>query len=83
MDRKMIVIDCDPGTDDTMAIFMALSAPNIDVVAITTVVGNTGLEYTNRNVLRALKMCNRLDVVINTFNMKLYDSCELELFDNR
>jgi inosine-uridine nucleoside N-ribohydrolase len=43
------IIDCDPGADDAAAIFYALNHPNLDVLAITTVFGNVGLEYTTRN----------------------------------
>ena len=61
-----IVIDCDPGTDDAIAILMALAHREIvEVVAITTVFGNSSLENTSRNALRLLKFCDRMDVSLN------------------
>ena len=62
MPPRKILIDCDPGTDDTKAILMALSHPDVEVVAITTVVGNCHIHHNTRNALRVLKLCDRLDV---------------------
>ena len=64
MTRKKVIIDCDVGTDDAQAIFMALAAPDIEVIALTTVRGNADLEDTTRNALRVLSICNRLDVSV-------------------
>lgn len=46
---KKILIDCDPGIDDAIAILMALAAPGLEVVGITAVGGNVGVETTTRN----------------------------------
>jgi inosine-uridine nucleoside N-ribohydrolase len=62
MSKRKVVIDCDPGNDDAVAIFMALSDPEIDVKAITCVEGNTRVRQTGLNALRALEAANRLDV---------------------
>lgn len=41
MDKKIpVIIDCDPGHDDAMAILWALASPQIKVLAVTTVAGN-------------------------------------------
>lgn len=53
MSKKKIIIDCDPGHDDAMAIFLALGNPNIDLLAVTTVVGNQTLDKVTYNA-RAL-----------------------------
>src|SRR5689334_22257259 len=53
------VIDCDPGVDDTMALFFGLLCPDVDVVAITTVWGNTRVEATTENALRLLEIVGR------------------------
>lgn len=48
---KKIVIDTDPGIDDTMAILMALASRDLDVLALTTTFGNAAVETTTRNAL--------------------------------
>ena len=62
--RKKFLIDTDAGVDDAQAILMALSQPNIDVVAITTTHGNTTAHQVCKNVLRTLKVADRLDVSV-------------------
>ena len=51
-----VVIDADPGIDDSMAILFALSSPALDVVGITTVFGNATLEQGTRNALRLVEL---------------------------
>jgi purine nucleosidase len=58
-EKLRVVIDCDPGVDDTMALFFGLLAPDVDVVAITTVWGNTEVEKTTENALRLLEIVGR------------------------
>ena len=48
------ILDVDTGVDDAMAIALAVAAPTIDLVAVTTVAGNVELEHTTRNTLRVL-----------------------------
>jgi inosine-uridine nucleoside N-ribohydrolase len=50
-EKRKILIDCDTGTDDAIAIIAALYSNNADVVAITTVNGNVPLKYTSQNTL--------------------------------
>ena len=40
MSTKKIIIDCDPGYDDAVALLLAAGDPSIEVLAITTVAGN-------------------------------------------
>ncbi|MFE2529576.1 nucleoside hydrolase [Streptomyces sp. NPDC059382] len=47
-----IVIDCDPGHDDALAIMLAAGDPGIDLLAVTTVAGNQTLDKTTLNALR-------------------------------
>ena len=54
MARK-IIIDCDPGQDDAVALFLAFASPELEVLGITTVGGNVPLELTHRN---ARMMCD-------------------------
>ncbi len=49
-----ILLDCDPGHDDAIAIVLALASPELDVKAITSSAGNQTPEKTLRNVLRML-----------------------------
>jgi len=53
-----IILDCDPGHDDAMAIVLAQGAPEIELVAITTVAGNHGLELTTLDALRICSLCD-------------------------
>jgi purine nucleosidase len=49
---KKIILDCDPGIDDALAIAFALGSPDLDLLGITTVAGNVGLDKTTANALR-------------------------------
>jgi pyrimidine-specific ribonucleoside hydrolase len=62
--RKMVLIDTDPGTDDAMAILLALNSPEIDVKAITVVPGNSTAPHVLDNALRIVSLANRCDIPI-------------------
>lgn len=53
--RQKIILDCDPGHDDAVAILLAARHPALDLLAITTVAGNQSVEKT---ALNALKVCS-------------------------
>ncbi|WP_030018667.1 nucleoside hydrolase [Streptomyces monomycini] len=55
MARK-IILDCDPGHDDAIAMLLAYGNPDIDLVAVTTVVGNQTLEKVTRNALSVARI---------------------------
>jgi len=55
MNKLPILIDCDTGTDDAIAIIAALYSPEFDVRAITTVAGNVALKYTSQNTLNLVR----------------------------
>jgi purine nucleosidase/pyrimidine-specific ribonucleoside hydrolase len=59
-----VLLDCDPGHDDAVAILLALANPAIDLVAITTVAGNQTLERTTENARRVLALAGRTDVPV-------------------
>lgn len=61
---RPVLLDCDPGHDDAMAIMLAVADPSIDLVAVTTVAGNVTLENTTRNALRVLDMVGRPDIPV-------------------
>jgi purine nucleosidase len=46
-----VILDCDPGTDDAVAILLALASPELSVLAITVAGGNVGLAHTLANAL--------------------------------
>ena len=63
MDKKKIIIDCDPGYDDAVALLLASGSPSVEVLAITTVAGNQTLEKVTRNALRIATLAG-LDVPV-------------------
>jgi purine nucleosidase len=65
MKRRPIVLDCDPGQDDAVAILLALSSPaELEVKGITTVAGNVPLEKTQRNARLMCDLAGRADVPV-------------------
>lgn len=59
---KKIIIDCDPGHDDAIALLLALHADNIQVLGVTTVAGNSEIENTTRNARRILDYAGATDI---------------------
>lgn len=59
---KKLLLDCDPGIDDALALALAAGSPEIDLVGITTVGGNVNLDLTTANAL-ALREFYRIDDV--------------------
>jgi inosine-uridine nucleoside N-ribohydrolase len=62
--RTPVLVDCDPGIDDAIALLLALASPELDVLGVTTVAGNQTLEKTTANALRVLEAANRADVPV-------------------
>jgi len=54
---RNFLIDTDTASDDAVAIMMALAAPDVRVMGLTTVAGNVGLEQATRNALFAVEIC--------------------------
>ena len=59
-----IILDCDPGHDDAIAILLALASPEIELVGVTTVSGNQTLDKTTANALRVLEFAGRGDIPV-------------------
>lgn len=59
-----LLIDCDPGHDDAIAILIALASDKIDLKGITTVGGNQTVEKTTENALKILELVKRTDVPV-------------------
>ena len=64
MAKRRLIIDCDAGIDDAQAILIALSATDVEVVAITCVAGNTPIDNVCVNVLKVLEVCGRTDIPV-------------------
>ena len=65
MQKEKIILDCDPGHDDAVAIMLAAINPKIELLGITVVAGNQKLEKTVNN---ALKVCNHLNLDVPVFS---------------
>lgn len=64
---KKIIIDCDPGQDDAINLFLALpkeTNPAYEILAITAVAGNVGLEKTERNARLLCELTGRTDIPV-------------------
>ena len=59
-----IIIDCDPGHDDAIALLLALASPEVELVGVTTVSGNQTLDKTTANALRVLEFAGRSDIPV-------------------
>ena len=70
MAPRPIIIDCDPGQDDAVALFLALSSPDeLEVIGVTTVAGNVPLELTQRNARMMCDIAGRNDI-------RVFSGCE-------
>lgn len=63
MDKRKIILDCDPGHDDAVAIMLAGKNEKLDVLGITVVAGNQTLDNTTRNALNVVQ-CLGLDIPV-------------------
>jgi inosine-uridine nucleoside N-ribohydrolase len=59
-----MLIDCDPGHDDMMAIMLACASPELELLGVSTVAGNQTGEKTHRNALRTLTLIGRTDIPV-------------------
>lgn len=60
-----LIIDCDPGVDDAIALLLAIAAKEaLEVLAITTAAGNVGGDLTARNACRVREIANRPDIPV-------------------
>lgn len=59
-----IILDCDPGHDDAIALILALASPELELKAVTTSAGNQTPDKTLRNALRILTLLQRSDIPV-------------------
>ena len=56
--KRKIILDCDPGHDDAVALLLAARHPEIELLAVTTVAGNQSVDKTTRNALKVCSLAN-------------------------
>jgi inosine-uridine nucleoside N-ribohydrolase len=59
-----VLLDCDPGHDDAIALLLALASPELDILGITTVAGNQTLDKTTANAFRVLEFAGRTEITV-------------------
>jgi len=64
MAPRPIIIDTDPGTDDAIAIWLALASPELEVLGITAVAGNVPLRLTEKNARKVCELAKRSDIKV-------------------
>lgn len=64
MNPRKIILDCDPGMDDSMAIVFACKNPALQVLGICSVAGNYPVDITTGNALKTLEMIGRTDIPV-------------------
>src|SRR5437016_10782148 len=62
MSTTPILLDCDPGHDDAIALLLALASPEVELLGVTTVAGNQTLDKTTANAIRVLEFVGRTDL---------------------
>lgn len=63
-EKKKIILNCDPGTDDSLCIIMGLTHPDIELLAITAESGNFTSDKSSQNALRILEYMGRDDIPV-------------------
>ena len=59
-----ILLDCDPGHDDAIALLLALASPEVELLGVTTLAGNQTLDKTTANAIRVLELAGRGEVPV-------------------
>jgi inosine-uridine nucleoside N-ribohydrolase len=59
-----IILDCDPGHDDAIALLLAVASPEVELIGVTTVAGNQTIDKTTNNALRILELAGRSDIPV-------------------
>jgi inosine-uridine nucleoside N-ribohydrolase len=62
-ERRKLIIDCDPGIDDAVALVIAMQNPHFEILGITTTFGNATIEQATRNALRIVEL-SRLNIPV-------------------
>ncbi len=62
--RHRLIIDCDPGHDDAVALMLAFASPEFDILGITTTTGNVSVELTQKNARMLCEFAGRSDIAV-------------------
>lgn len=63
-DAAKFIYDTDPGVDDAMAFLLAMASPELELVGVTTVFGNGGIDTCTQNALRLVELVDRPDIPV-------------------
>jgi len=72
-EKRKIIVDCDTGSDDAIALILAMLDPEFELVGVTTVNGNHEVALCTDNSLKVVELCGKQDTV------KVYRGCDLPL----
>ena len=64
MEKRKVIIDCDPGIDDSLAILLALASDELEVLGLTITSGNVPAILGAKNALKTLQIASRLDIPV-------------------
>ena len=78
-EKRKLIIDTDTGADDASALILAAKAGNVDILGVTTLVGNVGLEQSTKNALMALEVAG-VDVPVYNGADTTYDGKKISAF---
>lgn len=70
MEKEKIILDCDPGHDDALALTMAVASEKIELLGVTTSAGNQTPDKTLNNALRMLTLLNATDIPVASGNKR-------------
>ena len=62
--KQKLILDCDPGTDDSVCLVMALTHPGVELLAVTAESGNLTSDITSKNALKLLEHFHRTDIPV-------------------
>lgn len=64
MKKRKVIIDCDPGIDDSLAILLGVNSPEIEILGLTVCSGNVPAKLGAENALKALQMAKALHIPV-------------------
>lgn len=62
--KRKVIFDCDPGLDDALALLLAIASDDLEVLAVTTIAGNSTIDNTTQNALDLLQFYGRPDIPV-------------------